>query len=99
MLSCCQDIRFQISLMKSITLLLKSLVGNYVTFGNQMFFKNSQSKPIKSVDAQHFLTDVVTTSVYIPEITNKMELTKCNVNFNCLMLNFSLLIVCFLFSS
>ena len=28
------DIQFQISLMKSITLLLKSLVGNCVTFGN-----------------------------------------------------------------
>ena len=40
---CCQDIRFQISLMKSITLLLKSLVGNYVTFGNWMFFQNNQN--------------------------------------------------------
>ena len=31
---CCQDIRFQILLMKSITLLVKCLVGNYVTFEN-----------------------------------------------------------------
>ena len=37
-------IRFQISLMKSITLLLKSLVGSYVTFGNWMFFQNNQNK-------------------------------------------------------
>ena len=58
---CYQGIRFQISLMKSITLLLKSLIGSYVTFGNRMFFQNSQSKHIKSVDAQHFLTDEVTT--------------------------------------
>ena len=64
---CCQDIRFQISLIKSTTLLLKSLVGNNVTFGNRMFFQNSQSKHINSLDAQHLLTDVVTTSVYIPE--------------------------------
>ena len=39
-------IRFQISLMKSITLLLKSLVGSYVTFGNWMFFQNNQNKTL-----------------------------------------------------
>ena len=39
-------IRFQISLMKSITLLLKSLVGSYVTVGNWMFFQNNQNKTL-----------------------------------------------------
>ena len=43
-------IRFQISLMKSITLLLKSLVGSYVTFGNWMFFQNNQNKTLLTLN-------------------------------------------------
>ena len=42
--------------MKSSTLLVKSLAGNYVTSENSYDNQN-----INSVDAQHFLTDVVTT--------------------------------------